>query len=99
MIVQRVLAAKNISHAKAGVLLAGFLKVLPLFTMVFPGMIMRIARPDILGCPTPDICQEMCGSTAGCSGHTLSLLVFTLLKKGRTIRYVTTGIYLLLGVY
>jgi len=39
--VQRVLAAKNISHAQAGCTLAGYLKILPPFMMVFPGMIAR----------------------------------------------------------
>jgi len=39
--VQRVLAAKNISHAQGGCTLAGYLKILPPFMMVFPGMIAR----------------------------------------------------------
>lgn len=36
-IVQRVLGAKDIAHARWGAMLAGFLKVLPLFIMVIPG--------------------------------------------------------------
>ena len=40
--VQRCLAAKNISHAKSGTLLGGYLKILPLFLMIIPGMISRI---------------------------------------------------------
>ena len=40
--VQRCLAAKNISHAKSGTLLGGYLKILPLFIMIIPGMISRI---------------------------------------------------------
>lgn len=36
-IVQRVLGGKNIQHARWGVLLAGFLKIIPLFIMVIPG--------------------------------------------------------------
>ena len=42
MIVQRLLAAKNISHAKGGTVLAGLLKLLPFFTLVLPGMAARI---------------------------------------------------------
>lgn len=38
-IVQRVLAAKNITHAQGATLLAGFLKTTPVFLMVIPGMI------------------------------------------------------------
>lgn len=45
VIVQRSLAAKNLSHAKAGSLMAAYLKVLPLFIMVFPGMISRVLFP------------------------------------------------------
>jgi uncharacterized sodium:solute symporter family permease YidK len=37
VIVQRTLAAKNITHARAGCLFAGLLKFLPLFLMIFPG--------------------------------------------------------------
>jgi SSS family solute:Na+ symporter len=39
MIVQRVLSAKDEAHAKAGTIFAGFLKVLPVFLLVLPGMI------------------------------------------------------------
>lgn len=36
-IVQRVLGGKDIQHARWGVILAGFLKIIPLFIMVIPG--------------------------------------------------------------
>jgi len=36
-IVQRVLGARNLNNARWGVVLAGFLKVIPLFIMVIPG--------------------------------------------------------------
>ncbi len=36
-IVQRVLGAKSIPHARWGVIFAGFLKIIPLFIMVIPG--------------------------------------------------------------
>ena len=42
VITQRLLAAKNISHAKGGTVLAAFLKLLPFFTLVLPGMAARI---------------------------------------------------------
>jgi solute:Na+ symporter, SSS family len=38
-IVQRVLAAKNIDHAKSGTIMAAFLKILPVFILVLPGLI------------------------------------------------------------
>jgi len=39
MMVQRALSAKSLSHAQGGTLLAGFIKILPLFMIVMPGMI------------------------------------------------------------
>jgi solute:Na+ symporter, SSS family len=38
-IVQRVLGAKNEDHGKAGALFAGFLKLLPMFLFVLPGLL------------------------------------------------------------
>ncbi len=39
VIVQRVLSAKDEGHAKAGTIFAGFLKILPVFVLVLPGLI------------------------------------------------------------
>lgn len=39
MMVQRALSAKSLSHAQGGTLLVGYIKILPLFMMVIPGMI------------------------------------------------------------
>ncbi len=38
-IVQRVLSARNLDQARTGTLFAGFLKILPVFILVFPGII------------------------------------------------------------
>ncbi len=38
-IVQRVLSAKNLSNAQSGTILAGFLKILPVFILILPGII------------------------------------------------------------
>src|SRR5262245_19460620 len=46
VIVQRVLAAKDVGHAKGGTILAGFLKILPVFMLIVPGMIARALYPD-----------------------------------------------------
>lgn len=39
MMVQRTLSAKTLSHAQGGTIFAGYLKILPMFMMIFPGMI------------------------------------------------------------
>uniref|UniRef100_A0AAR2LQ10 Solute carrier family 5 member 9 n=1 Tax=Pygocentrus nattereri TaxID=42514 RepID=A0AAR2LQ10_PYGNA len=45
VIVQRSLSAKNLSHAKGGSVLGGYLKILPMFFVVMPGMISRALYP------------------------------------------------------
>ncbi|KAK7896292.1 hypothetical protein WMY93_021617 [Mugilogobius chulae] len=49
VIVQRCLSAKSLSHVKGGCILCGYLKLLPMFLMVFPGMISRILYPNECG--------------------------------------------------
>ncbi|MEM8906638.1 MAG: sodium:solute symporter [Bacteroidota bacterium] len=46
-IVQRILGAQDIKHARWGVLLAGFLKVIPLFIMVIPGVMAISVLPGL----------------------------------------------------
>ena len=46
-IVQRVLAARNVTEARRGTILAGFLKILPVFIFVLPGVIAAALYTDI----------------------------------------------------
>jgi SSS family solute:Na+ symporter len=48
-IVQRVLAAKNISEARRGTIFAGYLKILPVFIFVLPGMVAAALYSDVRG--------------------------------------------------
>ncbi|KAG2456683.1 sodium/myo-inositol cotransporter [Polypterus senegalus] len=82
VIVQRVLAAKNLAHAKGSTLMAGFLKMLPMFIIVVPGMISRILYADELVCINPEHCMKVCGSRAGCSNIAYPRLVMNLLPVG-----------------
>ncbi|KAM4700601.1 sodium/myo-inositol cotransporter [Discoglossus pictus] len=82
VIVQRVLAAKNLSHAKGATLMAGFLKILPMFIIVIPGMISRILFADDIACINPEHCMEVCGSRAGCSNIAYPRLVMKVLPVG-----------------
>jgi SSS family solute:Na+ symporter len=52
VIVQRVLSARDEGHAKAGTIFAGFLKILPVFMLVLPGIIAYALFKDQL--KTPD---------------------------------------------
>uniref|UniRef100_A0AAV2LDF5 Uncharacterized protein n=1 Tax=Knipowitschia caucasica TaxID=637954 RepID=A0AAV2LDF5_KNICA len=82
VIVQRVLAAKNITHVKASTIMAGCLKILPMFIIVIPGMIARILFADELICISPDHCAEVCGSPAGCSNVAYPRLVMSVMPTG-----------------
>ncbi len=46
-VAQRVLAAKDINHARWGAMLGGFMKLLPLFIMVLPGAMAVSILPNI----------------------------------------------------
>ena len=47
VIVQRVLSARDEGHAKAGTIFAGYLKILPVFLLVLPGLIAVALFPDL----------------------------------------------------
>uniref|UniRef100_A0A669D9D6 Sodium/glucose cotransporter 1 n=1 Tax=Oreochromis niloticus TaxID=8128 RepID=A0A669D9D6_ORENI len=82
VIVQRCLSAKSLSHVKGGCILCGYLKILPMFLMVFPGMISRILYTDVVACVDPDECEKHCGTKVGCSNIAYPKLVVELMPKG-----------------
>lgn len=82
VIVQRTLAAKNLSHAKGGAILAGYLKILPLFIMIWPGMISRALYPDDIACVNATECDRICGNPVGCSNIAYPKLVLELMPTG-----------------
>lgn len=68
-IVQRVLSAKNLSQARKGTLFAGYLKMLPMFLFVVPGMIaLALSKSEGLVLERPD--------------HALPALIGTVLPVG-----------------
>ncbi|XP_030623253.1 sodium/glucose cotransporter 1 isoform X2 [Chanos chanos] len=82
VIVQRCLSAKSMSHVKAGCILCGYLKLLPMFLMVFPGMISRVLYPDEVACVVPEECSAYCGAPVGCSNIAYPKLVVDLMPNG-----------------
>ncbi len=50
-IVQRVLAAKNIKQARTGTIFAGYLKILPVFIFVLPGIVAMALFSDVSNNP------------------------------------------------
>ncbi|GAB1295246.1 Predicted gene 5134 [Apodemus speciosus] len=73
--VQRFLAGKSRLHMEGGCLLCGYLKLLPMFLMVMPGMISRILFPDKVACAVPSECRKFCGRGTGCSALAYPVLV------------------------
>nr|XP_009685720.1 PREDICTED: sodium/glucose cotransporter 1 [Struthio camelus australis] len=82
VIVQRCLSGKNMSHVKAGCIMCGYLKLLPMFLMVMPGMISRILYTDVVACIVPEICQQHCGTPVGCTNIAYPKMVVELMPDG-----------------
>ncbi|CAH8526521.1 unnamed protein product [Dicrocoelium dendriticum] len=82
MMVQRVLSAKNLSHAQGATLMTGLIKLLPLFIMVIPGMISRILFPDEIACIPGDHCLRVCGQRSGCTNLAYPKLVLEVMPTG-----------------
>ena len=56
--IQRVLGAKNIYHARMGIVLAGYLKILMPAIVVLPGLILFAQYPEVLQQPWSEIRTE-----------------------------------------
>ncbi|NXG34966.1 SC5A1 protein, partial [Dromaius novaehollandiae] len=82
VIVQRCLSGKNMSHVKAGCIMCGYLKILPMFLMVMTGMISRILYTDVVACVVPEICQRECGTAVGCTNIAYPKMVVELMPNG-----------------
>ncbi|XP_033106014.1 sodium/glucose cotransporter 4-like isoform X1 [Anneissia japonica] len=82
VIVQRTLSAKNVTHAKAGSIMAAYFKILPMYLMIFPGMISRALYTDEVACADPSTCEAICGVPAGCSNIAYPKLVLELMPTG-----------------
>ncbi|XP_009871955.1 PREDICTED: sodium/glucose cotransporter 1-like isoform X1 [Apaloderma vittatum] len=82
VIVQRCLSGKNMSHVKAGCVMCGYLKLLPMFIVVMPGMISRVLYTDIVACVVPEVCQQYCGTTVGCTNIAYPKMVVELMPDG-----------------
>ncbi|BHF64566.1 hypothetical protein SprV_0200757100 [Sparganum proliferum] len=82
VIVQRTLAAKNLVHAKAGIILACFCKMLPLWLMIVPGMAARVLFTDTVLCGSAELCAKICGKAVGCSDIAYPSLVLNILPSG-----------------
>ncbi|NWV20058.1 SC5A9 protein, partial [Origma solitaria] len=82
VMVQSSLSAKNLSHAKGGSVVGGYLEMLPMFLIVMPGMISRVLFPDEVACVDPDVCKKVCGAAVGCSNIAYPKLMIELLPDG-----------------
>ncbi|XP_026340687.2 solute carrier family 5 member 4 [Ursus arctos] len=82
VIVQRCLSGKNMSHVKAACILCGYLKLLPMFLMVMPGMISRILYTEKVACVVPSECVKHCGIEVGCTNYAYPTMVLELMPQG-----------------
>ncbi|XP_022079646.1 sodium/glucose cotransporter 4-like isoform X2 [Acanthaster planci] len=82
VLVQRSLSAKNVTHSKAGTLLAAVLKLLPMVLMIYPGMISRALWPDYVACQDSETCLKVCENPNGCSDIAYIRLLLKLMPTG-----------------
>uniref|UniRef100_H2ZK30 Sodium/myo-inositol cotransporter n=1 Tax=Ciona savignyi TaxID=51511 RepID=H2ZK30_CIOSA len=82
VIVQRALAARSLSHAQGGTLVAGFIKILPMYIMVMPGMISRVLFTNEIACVPGEHCYQVCESESGCSNLAYPKLVLRVMPSG-----------------
>ncbi|KAM6902758.1 sodium/glucose cotransporter 1 [Xenentodon cancila] len=82
VIVQRCLSAKNLSHVKGGCIFCGYLKLFPMFLIVFPGMISRILYSEEVACVDPERCKTYCGASVGCTNIAYPKMVVELMPNG-----------------
>ena len=47
---------------QGGTVLTSYLKLLPLWLMVFPGMMSRVLYPNEVACAVPEECKRICQS-------------------------------------
>ena len=81
-LIQKVLAAKSLSDAQGGTILAGWIKITPIFLIVVPGMISRVLYPDTVSCVDPEICKAFCNNPVSCSNTAYPALVLGILPDG-----------------
>lgn len=62
--------------------MAAYLKLLPMFIIIFPGMASRVLYTDRVACADPVQCTKICGSPAGCTNIAYSELVIKLMPPG-----------------
>lgn len=80
--VQKALSARSLSDAQGATILTGWIKVLPMFLIVIPGMISRVLYPDEVGCADPDTCFRICQNRVSCSNIAFPKLVLGIMPVG-----------------
>ena len=69
-------------NAKSGCVLASWLKLLPFWLMIIPGMAARVLFKDKIACADPEECMKYCQNAGGCSNIAFPELVVNLLPVG-----------------
>ncbi|XP_065502130.1 sodium/glucose cotransporter 1 isoform X2 [Caloenas nicobarica] len=84
VIVQRCLSGKNMSHVKAGCILCGYLKLLPMFIIVMPGMISRILYTGLRGLMLSVMLASLMSSLTSIFNSASTLFTMDIYTKIRT---------------
>ena len=52
----------EINFFQGGTVFTSYLKLLPLWLMIFPGMMSRVLYPNEVACAVPEECKRICQS-------------------------------------
>ncbi|KAG0413829.1 hypothetical protein HPB47_009014, partial [Ixodes persulcatus] len=83
VIVQRALSAKNMVHAKAGCVMAGYLKLLPMYLLVIPGMAARVLFPGARGMMLSVMLAALMSSLTSIFNSSSTIFTIDIWKKFR----------------
>ncbi|XP_044517204.1 sodium/glucose cotransporter 5 isoform X4 [Gracilinanus agilis] len=83
VIVQRSLSARNLNHAKAGSILASYLKMLPMVLIIMPGMISRALYPGLRGLMIAVMMAALVSSLSSIFNSSSTLFTMDIWKKLR----------------
>ncbi|XP_004868827.1 sodium/glucose cotransporter 5 isoform X8 [Heterocephalus glaber] len=84
VIVQRSLSARNLNHAKAGSILASYLKMLPMGLMIMPGMISRALFPGLRGLMIAVMMAALMSSLTSIFNSSSTLFTMDIWRRLRT---------------
>lgn len=91
--VQRIFSARGVEDARRGTLFAAFLKILPVFIFVVPGLIAVVLYPEVKGDAAFPFLVTSSLLPAGLKGFVVSALIAALMSSLASVFHSTATLY------